>query len=157
MRKGGKVKKISALIGILVFALGLNAALAAEKGTKEEAVAMVKKAVAFLQTNGREKALAEFNKPKGQFVDRDLYVFVGDMQGRCLAHGTMPEFVGKDMMEVQAPAGYFITKERLKLLQKNNSAWQTYKYLNPVTKKIEDKSTYLERVGDLYIGVGVYQ
>jgi signal transduction histidine kinase len=151
------MKKILALISIMILTLGLNTALAADKGTKEEAVALVKKAVAFLKANGREKAFAEFNNPKGQFVDRDLYVFVGDMQGRCLAHCTMPEIVGKNMMDVQDPEGRFITKERLKMLEKNNSAWQTYKYLNPVTKKVETKSTYMERVGDLYIGVGVYQ
>ncbi len=151
------MKKIAALLAIFALAVGLHGALAAEKGTKEEAVAMVKKAVGFLKNNGREKALAEFNNPKGQFVDRDLYVFVGDMQGRCLAHCISPALAGKDMMEVQDPDGRFITKERLQMLQKSNSAWQTYKYLNPVTKKIESKSTYLERVGDLYIGVGVYQ
>ena len=151
------MKKIAALLGVLVLAWGFHAALAADKGSKEEAVALAKKAVAFLKTNGPDKAFKEFNNPKGQFVDRDLYVFVGDMQGKCLAHCTMPDIVGKDMMEVQDPEGRFITKERLKLLKQSNSAWQTYKYLNPVTKKVETKSTYLERVGDLYIGVGVYQ
>jgi len=151
------VKKLTALLCVFVLAWGLNAALAADKGTKEEAVALAKKAVAFLKANGREKAFAEFNKPKGQFVDGDLYVFVGDMRGRCLAHCTMPDIVGKDMMEIQDPDGRFITKERLKMLEKSNTAWQNYKYLNPATKKIEAKSTYLERVGDIYIGVGVYQ
>ena len=151
------MKKIAALLGVFVLAWCFHGALAADKGTKEEAVALAKKAVAFLKTNGREKAFKEFNNPKGQFMDRDLYVFVGDMQGRCLAHCTMPEIVGKDMMEVQDPEGRFITKDRLKLLKQSNTAWQTYKYLNQVTKKVENKSTYLERVGDLYIGVGVYQ
>ncbi len=151
------MKKLSALIAIFVLAVGVHAALAAEKGTKEEAVAMVKKAVAYLKANGREKAFKEFDNPHGQFVDRDLYVFVGDMAGRCLAHATMPQLVGKNMMEVQDPEGRFITKERLKMLQTKNSGWQTYKYLNPKTKKVETKSTYMERVGDLYIGVGVYQ
>jgi len=151
------VKKLVALAGVLVLALSLHPALTADKGAKEEAVALVKKAVTFLQANGREKALAEFNNPKGQFVDRDLYVIVGDMQGKCLAHSFMPEFVGKDMMDVRDPDGRYITKERLELLQKSNSAWQTYKYLSPLTKKMETKSMYLERVGDLYIGVGVYQ
>jgi signal transduction histidine kinase len=141
----------------LILASGFQLALAADKGTKEEAVAMVKKAVAFLKTQGREKALAEFNKPKGQFADRDLYVIVGDMQGKCLAHCSMPELAGKDMMEVQDPEGRYITKDRLKLLKQSNSTWQTYKYLNPVSKKVETKSMYLERVGDLYIGVGIYQ
>jgi len=153
------VKKLTALLGVLIFflALGLSAALAADKGTKEEAAALVNKAVAFIKAHGRDKALAEFNNPKGQFVDRDLYVIVGDMQGKCLAHGAMPELAGKDMMEVRDLDGNYITKDRLKLLEKNNTAWQTYKYPNPATKKIETKSMYLERVGDLYIGVGVYQ
>lgn len=151
------MKKIVSLLCVLILALGLSSTLAAEKGIKEEAVAMVNRAVAFLQTNSQEKALVEFNNPKGQFVDRDLYVVVGNMQGRCLAHGAMPELAGKDMMEVQDPDGRYITKERLKLLRKSNSAWQTYKYRNPVTKKVETKSMYLERVGDLFIGVGFYQ
>ncbi|MEW6657857.1 MAG: cache domain-containing protein [Thermodesulfobacteriota bacterium] len=151
------MKKIAALLGFLVLAWGVQGALAADKGTKEEAVAMVKKAVAFLKDHGREKALAKFNHPQGQFRDRDLYVFAGDMQGRLLAHGTLPELAGKDRMELQDQDGRYITKERLQLLQKSNCVWQTYKYLNPITKKIENKSTYLERVGDLYIGVGVYQ
>ena len=151
------MKKIAALLAICVFAWGLPGASAAEKGTKDEAVAMVKKAVAFLKVNGREKALAEFNNPKGQFVDRDLYVFVGDMQGRCVAHCIMPAYVGKDMTEYKTLEGRSITKERLKMLQEKNSGWQTYKYMNPATNKIEEKSTYLEREGDLYIGVGVYQ
>jgi signal transduction histidine kinase len=152
------MKRVAALLGVLIFlALGLHAAPAADKGTKEEAVALVHKAVAFLKAHGRDQALAEFNNPKGQFLDRDLYVIVGDMQGKCLAHGAMPELAGRDMMEVRDIDGNYITKDRLKLLEKNNTAWQTYNYPNPATKKIETKSMYLERVGDLYIGVGVYQ
>jgi len=151
------MKKLMALLCIFALALSFNAALAAEKGTKAEAVALAKKAVAFLKANGREKALAEFNNPKGKFVDRDLYVFVGDMQGKCVAHCIVPAAVGKDMLEFQDADGRFITKERLQILQKSNSGWQTYKYMNPATKKVETKSTYLERVGDLYVGVGVYQ
>ncbi len=151
------MKKIAALLTIFVLAWGLHGALAGDKGTKAEAVALVKKAVAFYKANGREKAFAEFNKPKGQFVDRDLYVFAGDMQGKCVAHCIVPAAIGKDMMQFQDPDGRFITKERLELLKQSNTAWQTYKYPNPVTKKVETKHTYLERVGDIYIGVGVYQ
>jgi signal transduction histidine kinase len=151
------VKRIAALLTIFVWAWGFHGALAADKGTKEEAVALVKMAVAFLKANGRDKAFAEFNNPKGQFVDRDLYVFVGDMQGKCVAHCIVPAAVGKDMMEFQDPDGRFITKERLEMLRKNNSGWQTYKYLNPKTNKVEPKSTYMERVGDIYLGVAVYQ
>ena len=151
------MKKLAVLLGVLVLAWGIHGAPAADKGTKAEAVAMVQKAVAYLKANGRAKALAEFNKPQGQFHDGDLYVFAGDMQGHCLAHGTMPELAGKDLMDLKDADGRYITKERLRLLKQSNSAWQTYKYLNPTTKKIAKKTTYLQRVGDLYIGVGVYQ
>lgn len=151
------MKKFVTLVSVLVLAWGVHTALAADKGTKEEAVAMVKRAVAYLKTHGRAKALAEFNNPKGQFRDRDLYVFAGNMQGRLLAHGVLPHLAGKDRMDLQDPDGRYITRERLELLKKSNCVWQNYKYLNPVTKKIENKSTYLERVGNLYIGVGVYQ
>jgi signal transduction histidine kinase len=111
------MKKLAILLGILALALGLEVAVAADRGTKAEAVAMVQRAVAFLQTHGREKALAEFNNPKGQFIDRDLYVFAGDMQGRCLAQCYSPQMVGKDLTELQDADGGYITKERLKLLQ----------------------------------------
>jgi signal transduction histidine kinase len=149
--------KIATLICVLVLAWGSHAALAADQGSKEEAVALAKKAAAYLQANGREKTLAEINNPKGQFVNPNLHVFIGDMRGLCLAHTTQPELAGKDMMEYKDPEGYCVTKERLKSLQKNSSAWQTYKYVDPATKKTKTKSTYLERVGDLYVGVGIYQ
>jgi cytochrome c len=47
-------------------------ALAADKSTPAPAAALVKKAVAYLKENGKDKALAEFNIPKGIFLDRDL-------------------------------------------------------------------------------------
>ena len=74
-----------------VLVLGLNTALAADVGTKDEATAMVKKAVGFIKANGADKAYAEFSNPKGQFVDRDLYIAVYDMTGKCLAHGANAE------------------------------------------------------------------
>ena len=70
-----------------VLAVGLGTAFAADAGTKDEAVAMVKKAVDFIKANGADKAYAEFSNPKGQFVDRDLYITIYDMNGKCLAHG----------------------------------------------------------------------
>ncbi len=36
---------------------------------------MVEKAAAYVQANGKEKALKEFNNPKGQFVKGELYIF----------------------------------------------------------------------------------
>lgn len=38
----------------------------------DEAKTMVEKAAAFVQANGKDKALKEFNTPKNQFVKGDL-------------------------------------------------------------------------------------
>ncbi len=86
----------TALALLLVAAL-CPLAGAQSKGSKDEAVAMVKKAVAYLKANGRDKALAEISNTQGMFVDRDLYVVVYDMQGNCLAHGANAKQVGKNL------------------------------------------------------------
>jgi hypothetical protein len=34
---------------------------------------------------------------------------------------------------------------------------ECYKFLNPVSQKIEGKAMYLERVGDTLVGCGIYK
>lgn len=130
---------------------------AAEKGTKEEAVAMVKKAIEYAKANGNEKAFSEINNPKGQFVDRDLYVVVYDMNGKCLAHGANQKMVGRELIDNKDIDGKEFMKERIALMKANNTAWQEYKFMNPVSKQIEPKLMYLEKHGDLIFGCGVYK
>ena len=132
-------------------------AAAGEEGTKEEAVAMVKKAIAFIKANGNEKAFEEISNPKGQFIDRDLYVVVYDMSGKCLAHGQKKNMVGQELIDFKDADGKEYMKERIELMKKQQSAWQDYKFMNPVSKKIEPKSMYIERSGDLIIGSGIYK
>ncbi len=145
----------SALLVGLLFAPALSSGV--EKGTKEEAVAMVKKAVEYAKANGNEKAFSEISNPKGQFVDRDLYVVVYDMNGKCLAHGANQKMVGRDLIDNKDVDGKEFMKERIALMKANNTAWQEYKFMNPVTKQIEPKLMYLERHGDLIFGCGVYK
>jgi signal transduction histidine kinase len=137
--------------------MGLNVVWAQDAGTKEEAVAMVKKAIEFMKTNGNEKAFAEFSNPKGQFVDRDLYVVVYDMNGKCLAHGANQKMIGRDLIDNKDVDGKEFMKERVELMQKQPSAWQDYKFRNPVSNQVEPKSMYLERYGDLIVGCGIYK
>jgi cytochrome c len=140
------------------FAINCVAGLAnaADQGTKDEAVAMVKKAVEFIKANGNEKAFEEITNPKGKFVDRDLYVVVYDMNAKCLAHGQKASMVGKELIDFKDSDGKEFYKERIELMKKQTSAWQDYKFMNPVSKEIEPKSMYLERVGELIVGCGVY-
>jgi signal transduction histidine kinase len=137
-------------------AVASSSALAADKGTKDEAVAQVKKAIVFLKESGNDKAFAEFNNPKGKFVDRDLYVVVYDMNAKCLAHGANAKMIGRDLLDAKDVDGKEYMKERVELMKKGNTGWQDYKFRNPTSNKIEPKTMYLERSGDLIVGCGVY-
>ena len=117
---------------------------------------MVKKAVAFYKTNGKDKAFAEISNPHGQFVKQDLYVFVYDMSGKCVAHGFNKALIGKDLIAMQDSSGVFFVKERIELVQAKGKGWQNYKYTNPTTKKIEPKRAYIEKVDNYVFGCGAY-
>jgi cytochrome c len=61
---------------VLVTALGGGLVLAAQPSTKDQAVAMVKKAVAYIKAEGPDKAYPAIDDHSDQFVDYDLYVVV---------------------------------------------------------------------------------
>ena len=137
------------------FATGVCAA--GDKGSANEAVALVKKAVDYMKANGKEKALAEFNNPKGQFIDRDLYIFVFDMNGKTLAHGTNPKLLDKNLIELKDADGKYFMNEFIEVANTKGKGWIDYKWTNPVTKALEPKSTYIEKAGDVMIGCGIYK
>ena len=138
----------------LVFSAAVHAA---DQGTAAEAEAMVKKAVAYVKTNGPEKAAEEFTNGKS-FKDRDLYVSFYALGGKVLGHGANPKLVGKDLIGLKDPDGKLFIKMIDDLARGKGKGWtDSYKFRNPVTDKVSDKAIYVERVGDTWIGVGVYK
>ncbi|MES2299237.1 MAG: cache domain-containing protein [Pseudomonadota bacterium] len=139
-------------------AFGLTgAATAADKSTPDQATALVKKAVAFLKANGKEKALAEFNNPKGQFVNGDLYIFALEPSGVTVANGNNGKLVGKNVLEMKDQDGKPFIKTLLEIGNTKGSGWLDYRWNNPVSSKIEMKSTYVEKSDDLYVACGIYK
>ena len=149
---------LTALAAVLALAIGMPA-FAQDKGTKDEATAMVDKAIAHIKKVGREKAFADFSSKKAPWVDRDLYVVVYDMKGKVLAHGSNEKMIGKDVIELRDNDGKFFVKERVEMMSKGPEAkgWQDYKFMNPVSRQIEPKQMYLRRFEDLIIGCGIYK
>ena len=145
-------------IATLALALAVSApALAGDKASKDEAVAMVKKGIAFIKANGAEKGYAELSNKEGPFRDRDLYLVVYGLDGKCLAHGSNPKQIGRDLIDLTDIDGKFFVKERVALAKaKPAGFWQDYKFTNPVSKKIEPKSMYCEKLGDTAVCGGVY-
>lgn len=123
----------------------------------DEAKAMVEKAAAFVQANGKEKALKEFNNAKGQFVKGELYVFAYDSTATVIAHPINPKLIGVNTLETPDVDGKFWRKEAMELVKKSGSGWVDYKFKNPQSGKIEQKSTYLKKAGDIIVACGAYK
>lgn len=125
--------------------------------TKAEAQAMVKKGVAFIKANGTEKGYAAISDKAGQFIDRDLYLVVYGLDGKCLAHGANPKQIGRDLIDLTDVDGKYFIKERVAMAKdKPAGFWQEYKFSNPVSKKVEPKVMWCEKLGDTAVCGGVY-
>ena len=154
--------KLFSLLKVLLSTSALSlmmagAAQAADQGTAPEAEAMVKKAVAYIKANGPEKAYEEFTNGKS-FKDRDLYIIVYDLNGKNLAQGANPKLVGKDLIGLKDPDGKPLIQMFVDLAKTKGKGWvEGYKFLNPVSQKIEGKAMYLERVGETLVGCGIYK
>jgi cytochrome c len=130
-----------------------------QASTLEEAKAFAEKAAAFVKANGKDKAVAEFSNPKGQFVKGDLYVFAQEFSGLMLANGGNPKLAGQNHLELKDPNGKFFVKEMVEMAKTKGSGWVSYSWTNPATKKVQPKKTWVQRVEgmDLYVGCGIFQ
>jgi cytochrome c len=155
------MKRVCGMTAAVVMgvALGASATWAAgESATAREAEAMVKKGVAFIKANGKDKGYAEItNKESAQFHDRDLYLAVHRLDGTCVAHGTNDKMVGKNFMEMKDIDGKEYIRERVEFGKTRTSFWTDYQFVNPVSKKIEPKTAYCERLDDTVVCGGIYK
>jgi cytochrome c len=136
---------------------GSLGAAAAERATKEEAVAMVKKAVAFYKENGKEVAFAAFSDQTGKFRDRELFLIVLDAKGNTLAHGALKKMIGANIMDLKDVNGVMIIRSFYKAVEKTGSGWsEPYVFINPAVQKMEPKLTYVEKIDDILIACGYH-
>lgn len=142
---------------LAVAAVTMAAVPAAAGASKDDAIAMVKKAVEAIKADGIDKTYPLISDKAGPFVKDDLYVVVYQLDGKVLAHGANAKFVGKDMIDAQDVDGKLYVKERVELAGKQPSFWQDYKFVNPVSKKVEPKEMYCERVDNTAVCAGVYK
>ena len=65
-----------------------------ETVTRDELVAFVQRAASYAKTEGKAKALAEFDKRNGSFFEGQLYIYAYDWNGTTIAHPVNPEKIG---------------------------------------------------------------
>lgn len=144
---------VAVATGLLV---ALQPARAAEP-TQKDAVAMIDKAAAFVAASGSSKLIERVNAKDPEFMAGELYVVVLKLDGTHLAHPANPKLVGKSMLDVPDPDGKLFRKERVELASSKGKGWVDYKYRNPENSKIEQKTAYVLRVGEVILSAGVYK
>lgn len=132
-------------------------AFAASLGTKAQAIAMVKRVQEKFVRDGPEATFAAVTRQDAEFHDRDLYPFIYRLDGVNVAHGARPALVGKNLSNIKDPDGVPLIRLMIQITSDQGSGWVDYKWPNPITNKIEDKTSYCERMGGYFVGVGVYR
>jgi len=149
---------ISAVMIIMMALGGVAARAEGTHGTADEAKALVEKAAAHIKDVGADKAFADFDdKSNPAFHDRDLYIFVRSMDGNTVAHGANKGMIGHTSLDLKDADGKLYNKEMIELAKSKGAGWVDYRWVNPMDKKIEQKSSYIEKVGDYVVGAGFYK
>jgi cytochrome c len=148
-----RVMVIALAVSFVVGLVFVSGAVASQK----EAKALVEKAAAIMKASGKDATLNEINLAKGQFDKGELYVFAYDMSGKIIAHPKNPKLIGKDLLNVPDPDGKLFRKEIVDVAKTKGTGWVDYRYTNPETKKIEAKTTYVYKAGDIILCCGTYK
>jgi cytochrome c len=134
-------------------------ALAQERGSADEAKALVEKGLAHIKAVGLDKAAADFTAKDGKWQNKDLYLFVEKFDGVMLGHGANAALVGKNLSEMKDANGKTFVKDLAETAKTKGSGWVDYMWVDPATKKTAAKSSYVVRVpnSEVFIGAGIYK
>jgi TRAP-type uncharacterized transport system substrate-binding protein len=149
----------SALLIVASLAASVLRLQAAEFGTRDEAVAMVKRVQEKFKKDGPEATFKAINDMAPGFIDRDLFPYVHKIDGTLLvACGPIPAIRGKNLHDMKDQDGKFTTQDFMRIATtRPYHGWSDYRFLNPKTNTVEDKSAWIERMGDYFVGVGIYR
>jgi len=126
------------------------------KGSREDVVSMVTKAVKLVSIKGPKDAFRQFMMPEGGYIKGDLYVFVLDHSGTIVANGANPHSVGNNVLQLHDRNGHYFIKSILYQASTRGHGWVDYQWISPCTGKLSSKSAYFKKTGQFVIGVGFY-
>lgn len=132
---------------------------AQERGTKEEAVTLMNSAIDHVKKIGVTKAMDDFTNDKATWTVKDIYVSAVDWKGNTLAHGFNAKLVGRNVWDIKDNSDVLFIQEIIKVAQTKGEGWVNYKWPDPLTKKLADKSTFVRRIPgtEVCLNVGIYR
>jgi len=148
----------------LAVALVLSAVIALpasaqERGTRDDAKALNEAAVAHIKKVGLDQAVKDFSTDKAKWAPKDIFPFVQEFNGVMRFH-INEKMIGKNFIDVKDASGKEFAKEMINVARTSKATgWVDYEWSHQVTKKIEDKTSYIQRVpgADMFVGVGIYR
>ena len=147
---------LRALLVIGLLAGGVVGAAAEDRGTADEAKAMVARAIGLYREKGAAAAFAIMNRPDGGFRDHDLYIFVYGPDRTVVVQAADAGRIGLAADSVQDVDGKYYGKESLAAATPEG-VWVDYRRANPANGQIEQKSSWLVRVDGYVFGCGIYK
>lgn len=149
--------KLFATTAALCLAIAATPALASGP-TEKDAIAMVERGVALVKAKGKDEMMKKINAKDAEYVQGELYMDIRDLKtGIVLAHPYNPSIVGKDLTDVPDANGKKYRREIIELAAAKGKGWVDYQYKNPTSGKIEPKTTFIQRVDDVVLEVGIYK
>jgi len=127
-----------------------------EFGTKEEATALLERAVAIVRID-KNRALDLFTRLEGGLAQKDLYVFCVAPDGTMIAH---PSIVGINVLDGDRldSQGIKVGESMFDTAKVGEIGEVTYKYPRPTTGSDQEftKTSLVTRVAGIVCGVGYY-
>ncbi len=149
------IKKMLAGFAVMSFVLSVaTVVLADEKG---DTVARVQKAIDMAKSVGIEKTLEVLNDATSELGSGANYVFAYDMDGTMLANAVKKELIGKNTLDVPDAVGKKFRREMVDKMKADGKGWIDYVTINPKTKANEAKTSYCEKVEDVFFCCGIYK
>lgn len=145
---------LKTLVALFIFCV-VNFTWAAD--APADAIAMVEKGLSYLDKNGKEALIKEINNKSPDFIKGDIYLYVRGIDGAILAHPINPKLIGKNMLELPDADGKLYRKDILNLAKTKGKGWVDYRYNNPLTQQVENKSTYILKSNDIILEAGIYK
>lgn len=149
-------KKVAAAALCAALCLGVSAQTSYAV-TAEEVQAFMGHAVNHFKEVGKERAFQDFNNAEGEFNRGELYIFCKASNGVMVAQAANPKLVGRNFGNILDPDGKSPDKELDRVAKAYGQGWATYRWINPVSKKVQMKSVWVVQVDDDTVcGSGYY-
>lgn len=135
-----------------------------------KAKAIVEDAHAYIQAHSDNMpAVQQALENDPRFIDHDngLYIFMhcydpAKKEAICCGQGIRPELVGKNMWHLRTPNGRLLFHEIAQMIERDGEGWIEYDWLNPYTKKLQTKLSYLKGIvlkdgRKAWVGCGIWK